>query len=178
MKELLERLAKIAMNEVGVLETGGNNQGPRIKEYQKATLLYPGEWPWCAAFVCWCIREWLLKVPGTQDAVGIEDNDTAMWRPMTARAFSFIEWAQKRGLYVTDEKELAQTGDIAVFDFSHVGIVVADQKAGEKFIQTVEGNTNGKGERDSLSGDGVWKKKRDARLVRAYIRIIPKPIAA
>jgi hypothetical protein len=38
---------------------------------------------------------------------------------------------------------------------------------------TLEGNTNGKGERDSTSGDGVWKKIRKKSLVKDLIRIHP-----
>jgi hypothetical protein len=49
----------------------------------------------------------------------------------------------------------ARAGDFVVFDFSHIGIVAADQKAVTDNIQTIEGNTNGKGERDGLAGDGV-----------------------
>jgi hypothetical protein len=62
-------------------------------------------------------------------------------------------------------------GDLAIFDFSHIGVVIRDQSKGSTQIVTVEGNTNGKGERDSTSGDGVWRKIRPTRLVRSYIRI-------
>jgi len=37
----------------------------------------------------------------------------------------------------------------------------------------VEGNTNGRGDRDSLFGDGVWKKTRKKTLVKDLIRINP-----
>lgn len=171
MKNLVKKLIEIAASQVGVKEEGGNNVGPQIKEYQKATFLNPGAWPWCAAFVCWCMREWLVKTYGVTEALGIEDTDTVQWRPKTAGAFAFIDWAKRSKLYVTDEKELAKAGDIVVFDFSHIGIVEKDQVPGENYIHTIEGNTNVKGERDSYSGDGVWRKKRNVSTVRAYIRI-------
>jgi hypothetical protein len=38
-------------------------------------------------------------------------------------------------------------------------------------IKTVEGNTNGRGDRDSDSGDGVWEKQRMPILTKSYIRI-------
>jgi hypothetical protein len=171
-QQFISQLVAIAKGEVGTKEIGGNNLGPKIKEYQKATTLNPAAWPWCAAFVCWCIREWLLKTPGLLALLGIEDNETIYWRPKTAAAFGLVSWAKNEKIYITDEKELAKAGDIVVFDFSHTGIVVEDQKEGDAFIRTVEGNTNGKGERDSESGDGVWLKKRQASLVRAYIRIL------
>jgi hypothetical protein len=34
-------------------------------------------------------------------------------------------------------------------------------------------NTNGRGTRDSTSGDGVWLKTRRSSLVRNYVRINP-----
>src|SRR5262245_22831272 len=55
------KLVALAQREVGVHEVGGENCGPRIREYQAATDLPPGPWPWCAAFLCWVIREAILK---------------------------------------------------------------------------------------------------------------------
>ncbi len=66
----------------------------------------------------------------------------------------------------------ARAGDFVVFDFSHIGIVAADQKAITGSIHTIEGNTNGKGERDSVAGDGVWKKDRAQQLTKSYLRLL------
>jgi hypothetical protein len=52
-------------------------------------------------------------------------------------------------------------------------LVIADQALTEDEILTVEGNTNGRGERDSGTGDGVWKKKRKPSLTKSYIRLLP-----
>lgn len=172
MNSKLKALVDVAASQVGVREHGGNNLGAEIKEYQKATFLPPAAWPWCAAFVCWCIREWLIKTPGAAEALGIKEGETIYWRPKTAGAFDFIKWAERSGLYITDEKEQAKAGDLVVFDFSHIGIVAEDQLPGKDYIDTIEGNTNGKGERDSVSGDGVWRKQRKVNLVRAYIRLL------
>lgn len=171
MNPAIKGLLDIAASQVGTREEGGNNEGAKIKEYQKATWLKPGPWPWCAAFVCWCIREWLVKTPGAQELVGIKDGETTIWLPMTAGALDFTKWAEKHNLYVTDEKEPAKAGWLVVFDFSHIGIVAADQLPGKDYIETIEGNTNGKGERDSVTGDGVWRKVRKTNLVRAYIKL-------
>ena len=171
MSELkLQGLINIASSQVGVKEEGGNNKGSQVVEYQKTTWLKPGPWPWCAAFICWCISEWLHKDISAADELGIKDIES--WRPKTAGAFDFINWGKSKGLKVTDEKELAKAGDLVIFDFSHIGIVEEDQKKGERTIKCIEGNTNGKGERDSESGDGVWRKKRATNLVRAYIRLV------
>lgn len=47
----------IARRELGVEEhPRGSNAGPRVNEYLAAVHMPPGA-PWCAAFVCWCVRE-------------------------------------------------------------------------------------------------------------------------
>ena len=56
---LLARLVALARREIGTREAGGNNRGARVEEYQQATWLNPAPWPWCAAFTCWLLREWL-----------------------------------------------------------------------------------------------------------------------
>lgn len=158
-------LAEIALKEVGTLEVGGNNKGPRVKEYQLATWLEPGPWPWCAAFVCWCVNQWLLSVPLTKLPF------SRLKRPRTAAAFGFEEWADKLGLLVsTDASIPVLPGDIIVFKMSHIGIAVAPAATG-KPIETVEGNTGDAGGRDSETGDGVFRKKRARSLIRSIIRL-------
>ena len=167
----IKRLLEIATHEVGTHEEGGNNRGPRIVEYQSATWLKPAPWPWCAAFICWIIREW-LKSPEVLAKLSLRNNKEAEnWRPQTAGAFDFERWAKEKGLAVLNKKSLAKAGDIVVFDFSHIGIVVKDQISPES-IECIEGNTNGSGQRDSTAGDGVWRKRRAVSLVRSFIRII------
>ena len=167
----LENLAKIALSQVGVKESGGNNNGPEIRKYQASTELKPASWPWCAAFTGWIIREW-LKDKENLGWLGLKTLTPEQWRPKTAAAFGYISWAQDRPATtkVLSRKAKPQVGDLVVFDFSHIGIVV---KVGEKSFQCVEGNTNGRGTRDSTSGDGVWLKTRTPSLVRNYIRINP-----
>lgn len=165
-------LAEIAAKEVGVREEGGNNNGSKIRDYQRATNLKPASWPWCAAFVDWCIREW-LHAPGVTEWLNLKSSDPfKQWRPQTALAYGFIGWAKARPktTVILHERELARPGDIVVFDFSHVGIVESD--SGHQII-TIEGNTNGRGDRDSESGDGVWRKARQKTIARNFIRIRP-----
>jgi hypothetical protein len=161
-------LCAIAEAEVGTREQGGNNRGGRIVAYQAATWLAPDAWPWCAAFVCWCIKEW-LKVPGVPESLGV--SNVERWRPKTAGAFDFLRWAREKDLPILGENAEVQAGDLVIFDFSHIGIVVDDAAKGSQFVQTVEGNTNGRGDRESTSGDGVWMKKRARGLARNFIRI-------
>ena len=162
-------LAQIAAEQIGVREEGGNNNGRKIRDYQKATDLKPASWPWCAAFVDWCIAEWLDR-PGVRDWLNLQASTPEEWRPKTALAYGFLGWAKARPktTIILHDRELARPGDLVVFDFSHVGIVESD--SGHQLI-TIEGNTNGRGERDSESGDGVWRKARQKTIARNFIRI-------
>lgn len=169
MNQLTKQFIDIALAEVGNKEEGGNNLGASVVKYQKATWLKPAAWPWCCAFVAWVLKEFLIKQP-----IYSEVSIDVLQRCKGANTGDWLKWAKDRGFYITDEKEGAKAGDIVVFDFSHIGIVIADQLPGKDYIETVEGNTNGKGERDSFSGDGVWLKTRKTNLVKNYIRFLPQ----
>lgn len=164
-----EAVVRIARAEIGTREEGGNNCGDRIREYQKATWLASGPWPWCAAFVCWVIRE-ALKDPIVRASMP-QIGDPDSWRPLTAGAFDFEKWARTKGLAIKPEVHQARAGDLVIFDFSHIGIVSDDQLG--RNISTIEGNTNGRGDRDSVTGDGVWPKSRDYKLTKCYIELAP-----
>ena len=169
---MIQKLVEIAKKEVGTRESGGNNCGTRIREYQTATEMAPGAWPWCAAFICYCIREW-LKDGEVLPWLNLQTKTPEEWRPKTALAYGLKSWAVARPntTAIFAENDRAEPGDIVTFDFSHVGLVVSDN--GDT-ITTVEGNTNGHGERDSETGDGVWLKERKKSLIRNLIRIVPR----
>ena len=172
IKNPLEKLAKIALSQVGVKEEGGNNNGPQIRKYQAATTLKPASWPWCAAFTSWATQEW-LKDGDNVEWLGLKVMTPDKWRPKTAAAFGYISWAKERPATtkVFSNKAKPHVGDFAVFDFSHIGIVTKVLSDGK--FQCVEANTNGRGTRDSTSGDGVWLKTRSPSLVRNFVRINP-----
>jgi len=172
MDQIIDKLIQIAKNEVGTREGSVNNTGARVVEYQGATWLQPGAWPWCAAFTCWIMREW-LQDEAVRQRLNIATFSLAeKWRCRDASAFGWEKWAAQTGLTVLSENHNAQAGDFVVYDFSHIGIVIQDQLSVKDNIVTVEGNTNGRGDRDSTSGDGVWDKARNPSLVRCYIRIL------
>lgn len=135
---MLHKLIAIASAEVGVREEGGNNRGSRIREYQSATELAPGAWPWCAAYVDWCLREW-LEIPQVVIWLNLQRRSPEEWRPKTALAYGLKSWALQRPntTKVYNERHKAQLGDIVTFDFSHVGFVVED--TGSEIV-TLEGN--------------------------------------
>ena len=164
-------LVQIAAKEVGTKEQGGNNKGPRIREYQAATWLAPAPWPWCAAFVDWCVMRWLDNYV-VRDWLNLTKETAAVFRPQTAGAWDLANWARNHRdrVSILTEDAKALPGDIIIFDFSHVGIIEADR--GDNFT-TIEGNTNGNGTRDSDSGDGVWRKTRARSLAKNLLRIHP-----
>ena len=69
----------IAEGEIGVKEIAGEQDNPRIVEYQQATTLKAtdDETPWCASFVCWVLER--AGVPSTR----------------SARARSYEKWGTK-----------------------------------------------------------------------------------
>jgi hypothetical protein len=174
---VIQKLIALARQEVGVREGLVNNTGARIVEYQGATWLAPGAWPWCAAFTCWLMRE-VLEDEEARDMLGKYFNrpeltlaQTEKLRCRDASAFGWEKWAVARGLLVLSEDHAAHAGDFVVFDFSHIGLVVEDQASPRDKIRTIEGNTNGRGDRDSPWGDGVWEKTREPSLTKSYIRV-------
>lgn len=177
MNPAIQQLIEIAMKEVGTREGPVNNTGARIVEYQGATWLQPGAWPWCAAFTCWLMRE-LLELDSVRDYLRdyfkrptLTFAEAEKIRCRDASAFGWEKWAQSHKVRMFGENDLARAGDFVVFDFSHIGLVIEDQPTLSHKVRTIEGNTNGKGERDSTSGDGVWLKERDRTLTKSYIRI-------
>jgi hypothetical protein len=90
------------------------------------------------------------------------------WRCKSARAFDWLDWAQKRGLEVLSDRptERLRVGDIMVFDISHIGIVKDDDAKG---VYTIEANTGNGSIRD---GDGCFERVRTRAQARAFIRLI------
>lgn len=150
----ISALLSAASSQVGVRESG-SNRGAIIRNYQAATWLAPGAWPWCAAFVCWCIREAAKQVP------------LPFRLPDTPRAAEFASWGRKSGLAVMLRPPSVIRGDIVIYRFKsghHVGIVCEDSKDG--FFVAIEGNTDGSGGRD---GDGVYRRRRALSTVHAVV---------
>lgn len=178
MNASIKALLDILNGEVGQHEEGGNNLGPAVVKYQEATWLKPAAWPWCAAFCCWCVREW-LKLPGVLAELKMTASLAELWRCKGANVDDWLHWAHAHGYSILNNTQLAKTGDVVVFSFKqnghndHIGFVVEDQVRATDSISTIEGNTTAAaGAADSNSGDGVVKKTRNPKIVSAYIRII------
>lgn len=162
MSKLPKTLIEIAQQQVGVTEINGTNKGPIVDIYKAATNLPPHEsWPWCAAFICWLVRE-AMKSTGVKETAGFK-------RPQTAGAHDFINWSQEQdGTTNTKmfpkDKDI-QPGDIVVFTFSHIGLATSTGSGG--LVSTIEGNTDAQGSRE---GGGVWRKVRKTSQIKARIR--------
>lgn len=162
MSLLASKIVEIARREIGVEEIDGTNCGPRVNEYKAATNLPPEEsWPWCAAFVCWLVRQALA-------ATGLKETATFK-RPRTASAWGFEGWSLAQDATTQTRKPHRgdiQAGDIVVFTFSHIGIATSAPD-GEGFVHTIEGNTDGQGSRE---GGAVLAKRRHVSRIRSRIR--------
>ena len=158
---IAQKMVSLARDEIGVSEVDGSNCGPRGDEYKAATWLDPKYgWTWCAAFICWLVRE------------AIYGKDVSFKRPRTAGAWDFENWAKQQsggGVELrTPPNEDIKAGDIVVFTFSHIGIAVKDVDS-SGYVVTIEGNTNGAGSRE---GGSVLEKKRHVSKIRSRIRIL------
>lgn len=157
-------MVRLATNEIGVMEVNGTNCGPRVDEYKAATWLNPKVgWPWCAAFICWLVREALINT-------GVKETKTFK-RPRTAGAWDFENWSLAQDNSTNTKKPHRndiQPGDIVVFTFSHIGIAVSAPDAAGN-VMTIEGNTDGSGSRE---GGAVLRKKRRLNQIRSRIRIM------
>jgi hypothetical protein len=160
-KDIPEKMVALAREEIGVSEVDGTNCGPRVDEYKAATWLDADKgWPWCAAFICWLVRE------------AIEGEEIKFKRPRTAGAWDFENWAKQQVANGIDLRkptnEDIKAGDIVVFSFSHIGLAVKDIDS-SGYVVTIEGNTNGAGSRE---GGSVLEKKRHVSKIRSRIRIL------
>lgn len=162
MSLLANKIIELARKEIGVEEIDGTNCGPRVNEYKAATNLPADEpWPWCAAFVCWLIRE-AMAGTGIKETAGFK-------RPRTAGAWAFENWSLAQDRTTQTRKPHRgdiKAGDIVVFTFSHIGIATSSPDA-EGFVQTIEGNTDGAGSRE---GGAVLAKSRHVSRIRSRIR--------
>ncbi len=157
--QISARMVTLAQEQIGVSEIDGTNCGPIVDEYKAATWLDSTKgWPWCAAFICWLIRE------------TIKGEEVSFDRPETAGAWDFENWARKQeGVELRKPTNHdIKAGDIVIFTFSHIGLAVKDMDL-SGYVTTIEGNTNGEGSRE---GGAVLEKRRHVSKIRSRIRIL------
>ena len=148
-----------------VIETS-KNQGPGILKFWGATTYpegYDNREPWCAAFVCWCLREALSELsPASQRPTGFN----RLTSPVAYDAETWAASMKGKGVLLLDPKiwEI-RPGDIVTLSVSsHIVIATKGRKT---TFDTVEGNTNEAGSRE---GDGVYFRSRPRSHARKIIR--------
>lgn len=140
-QHLRECIKELYDSQVGVREIGGANRGAYVEMYLESVDLDPG-YAWCAAFVSWCYQNAEVEAP------------QSAWVPSYALKNKRI---YHRGKYELREP---QKGDAFLIWYhklnrpAHIGFI---DQWGDKWIVTVEGNTNDNGSRE---GDGVYRKRR------------------
>jgi uncharacterized protein (TIGR02594 family) len=138
-----ERILNAARGEVGVTESSGSNNSPRIAEYRTATAGNPGPGPWCAYFVSWCAK---------QAGAPIGDNGSGYGAVDAVRA-----WGDRTGRALP-AGQLPQPGDLILFN-QHIGIVESVDAGGQ--IHTIEGN----------SSDQVTRRTHSPGEATGYVRV-------
>jgi hypothetical protein len=145
---LAELSIQIALSYDGVREKGGNNRGKQVEAFQASIGLSPGD-PWCAAFVCFCIKE-------AAKQLGV--------KPKFEYGGSVYKlWTRNQGLQVTQPTQnciflidhgLSKAGT----RIGHTGFCIGRNQSHTETLETMEGNTNSAGSRD---GDGAYHKSRE-----------------
>jgi hypothetical protein len=132
------KLLQIAMNEVGVREKTGNNDGSRVEAYLATVGLKRGQ-PWCAAYVSWVYAQAGFGKPRSG------------WSPDLFPAARLARSALPGnilGIYFPELKRIA-----------HVGLIVSIR---DDWVTSCEGNTNVAGNRE---GDGVYVRIRHMKTI-------------
>jgi hypothetical protein len=147
-KPLRLKAYSFATTLVGVMEQGGNNNGPVVAQIIRANGGVVGE-PWCGDFQAFVYRH-----------VGSK-----------AVTRSWASVAMLGSLLGVKRTTAPQKGDLVRFKFDHVGMFVKDN--GDGTITTIEGNTGASGavSDSKTGGDGVYKKVRSKTLVADYLHI-------
>jgi hypothetical protein len=165
--EIREELIRIAMLDMGKKEVT-HNQADWIEKFWPSTSYpdgYENEEPYCAAACAYWVHQWLL-LDATVKAFDQHPDWLEDWRPKSAAVFDWPDWAYEEGVPVLSRDAVLHTGDMMIFDCSHIGIVWTDR--GQNII-TLEGNTGPMGERE---GDGAYLKIRYRDEARSFIRLL------
>jgi hypothetical protein len=107
--------------------------------------------PWCACFVKWVFAQHKINT-------GNANAWSPSWFP-SARVF------YRRG---QANQQLPRPGDVGGLFYQNlgrIGHVFIFVKWTNNTVETVEGNTNDAGDRDSFSGDAVHRKRRLPRQI-------------
>lgn len=168
---LREAAISVAIGEVvnSVREEGGENEGPKVREYLRNAGI-PAPAPWCAAAMQWI-------TDGAARFLGFENPLDEVHRE--ALVLDYVTLADSKDWTVPVDR--GKPGDLVCFKFSgsdrwnHMGMLLTEPKLSEQEwrFQTIEGNTSpGVGltdEEREREGDGMYRKQREWREGRTRI---------
>ena len=146
MSTALQRLIAVERSQLGTAESphGSNNVKYNTAYYgHKVHNVGSTNYAWCVVFQWWCFQK-----------AGIP---TSIF-PKAANVFAVRDWYKKRGRYSSRPR----VGSLAIFSFSHIGLVVKVNRDGT--VHTIEGNTDVSGGR---TGGMVMLKTR-SRDIAGY----------
>ncbi len=142
-------VVQVAQQEIGVRELTGSNDGRQVEIYLAAVHLKKGN-PWCAAFVAWCHDKCGIHHPVSGFSPDWFRTNVIYKRDMASRP-QLVKYAGGVfGIWFASKQRVA-----------HVGLI---ESVTEKYVVTIEGNTNEAGSRE---GDGVYRKRR--LLTQIYV---------
>jgi len=149
--KLSELSLSYAVSQIGVVEVPlGSNKGKDVEKYLKSVGL-GGGYPWCMAFVYWCVNE-ASKEQGKKN-------------PLSKTGGVLLQLQRCKSI----ANKTPEIGSIFIMDFGngngHTGIV---ERIEGNTIYTIEGNTNGAGSR---VGGTVMRQKRSLSQIRSFIHI-------
>lgn len=166
-----ERLRSVYLSEVGVREATNRNDGTKVEEYLRYTGLKRGN-PWCCAFVCYCLGKAGIPNPRTGYCPNLFPKGHVIWSRTSG--FSLPSPVSRNSSPITrNSSPNPSPGDIFGLYFpdkgriAHVGFI---DDWGEKYLISVEGNTNEAGSRE---GDGIYRKRRLISSISKVARYLP-----
>lgn len=151
ISDIAEKIIETARKYVGVKESGGNNQGPVVNEFQKAVDGKAMGEPWCACFVAYVTNE-VCEFYGVKNPLHKTEHCQTLYSSTLDR---YKRRHASEGTIFIKKSRVNLNG--------HTGF---NTNGG-----TIEGNTNDGTSRD---GDGVYEKLKpiadDSRMfVRGHI---------
>lgn len=141
-----------ARADLQVRELTGNNDGPRIAEYQRHVKA-PLRSSWCVAFVSYHLSACGVTNPKSAWSPAYSSTNDRVWTPRKA-----LRDPLPADVFTLYYPHLGRVG--------HGGFVVAKEG---RYIRTLEGNTSGGGSRE---GDGVYERRRELSKVYAITNYI------
>lgn len=170
-----KKLIDIARLDAGKVEVS-KNTAPWIAKLWPATNYPTGmkeRQPYCAAGLAYCLREW-LKLPEVLKSLNMTPEQAEAWRCKSASVKNFKpsnwrKWARDKGLIVLPRASILKTGDIVIYNYSHIELVTDDDGTTTGPFTAIGYNTDAAGSRD---GEGCFEKPRSRAKVLEFIRIL------